>query len=672
MGGNFILLFKLYAGTLSSLGKHTALAIGWFVTGLSTGILMYNFVFMHLFGNLHTGLFLTGIAIIISLLMFVIFFMDKQKSVILPKTGLKIKTHTDEYVFTAIGKWKKRLLRFVFLSSFSMTSFIILWKRILIEFSDDKTIYFSTLLIAVFLISLAAGSFLITSFIDKYRRKFVAIAAMQLIIGITSFCALGIFMAVYPAFFRLNEPASWFKLITQESGLIISVILIPFGITGSLTPLSIKIYAEDIKTLGFKTGQVFLLISSGIISAFYITSFILIPVLGIYKSYLLFVLFHIGMGIFIFLRYRRIKTYIRISSFLISAAVFVACVFYITENKISVLRTLNRSKTALEKRIEGSTANIEIHKDNKNHVILYINGEKAVSSDPQEIRGDKLLSYIPYLFMPDADKVLIIGLGIGITAKTMADLNVKNIDIVEISPEVTKVAANAYAYVNDNILVHENVNIFIEDGRSFLLRSKEKYDIIICNAAHPRINNALYTEDFIKICSERLSDKGYLCQWIPLSWMSANEFLSIVKSCSNVLPNTSLWYISSGQTLLLASKVKQKFDYCNNSVLLKATEQPVISNIKTSPADLLALIIADDRELRTATKEVHVTTDNYPAVQFSRRIQYAPDRIILNQLAGFQVSFDSLIYFGSCADREAEIITVLKQANISVKNRLVQ
>ena len=70
---------------------------------------------------------------------------------------------------------------------------------------------------------------------------------------------------------------------------------------------------------------------------------------------------------------------------------------------------------------------------------------QAVSSDPAELKGDKLLSCLPFLFKPDAEKVFIIGLGIGITAKSMADVGVPDIDIVEISPEVTNVAADAYA-----------------------------------------------------------------------------------------------------------------------------------------------------------------------------------------------------------------------------------
>jgi spermidine synthase len=672
IGGSFILLFKLYARNLSMLGRQTSVIIGWFITGLAAGIIVYNFVLIRFFGIFYTSLLLAIIVIMISLTMFALFLIDKQKQGILHKFGLKVRPHSDEYVITAIGKWKKRLLRFLLLSSFSMTSFIILWKRILTEFSDDKTIYFSTVLLFVFLLSLASGNFLITPFIDKFRRKFTAIAVIQLIIGITAFSALGIFINIFPAFARLNEYVSWLSLLLKESGLFLAVMFIPFCFTGCLIPLYVKTYAEDIKTIGHKTGLIFLLIALGICAAFYITSFILIPILGIYKTYLLLILFHLGIGIFIFFRYRRIKSTVRIGSFLISAAIFIIFILLFNEKKISVLRDKNIKSGFLEKRIEGSTTNIEIHKDNKNNVILYINGEKAVSSDPKEIRGDKLLSYIPYLFKPDADKVLIIGLGIGITAKTMADLNIHDIEIVEISPEVTKVAANAYAYVNDNILVHENVSIFIEDGRSFLFRSKGRYDIIICNAAHPRINNALYTEDYYKICRDKISDNGYLCQWMPFTWMSENEFWSLIRSCTDVFPYTTLWYISPGQALLLASKVKQEFEYCYNRNLLKAMENPPIYNIKTGAEDLMAMIIADDRALRNYARNAIVNTDNKPIVQFSRYLQYSPDNTILRQFAGIQVSFDSLIRFNTCADNEAEIITILKQANIRMKEKLTQ
>ncbi len=672
LGGSFILLYKLYVRALSLLGRQTATIIGWFITGLASGIFVYTFVFVRFFSIYGTSLLLATIAVVISLIMFSLFLADKYKHPVLHKIRLKVKPHSDEYVFSAIGKWKKRLLRFLFLNSFSMTSFIILWKRILTEFSDDKTIYFNTVLLFVFLISMAAGNFIIIPFIDKFRRKFTAFAVIQLITGITAFSALGIFITMFPAFDRMSEHVSWIRLVMQKSGLIFIIMLIPFCTIGSLIPLSVKTYAEDIKTIGHKTSHLFLLIAFGIFTAIYITSFILIPILGIYKTYLLFILFHLGMGIFIFFRYRRIKTSVRIGSFMISVALFIVFAFLFNEKKISILREKYITSGIPEKRIEGSTANIEIHKNNKNHVILYINGDKAVSSDPKEIKGDKLLSYIPYLFKPDAKKVLIIGLGIGITAKTMADFNINDIEIVEISPEVTKVAANAYAYVNDNILVHENVSIFIEDGRSYLFRSKEMYDIIICNAAHPRINNALYTEDFYKICREKLSDNGYLCQWMPFTWMSENEYWSLIRSCTDVFPHTTLWYISPGQTLLLASKVKQQFDYCNKSNLIKTMENPALFNIRASAEDLMTMIIADDKALRNAAEHATVNTDNNPVVQYSRHIPYSPDKAILRQFAAFKVSYDSLIRFNTCADNEAEIITILEQANLRMKNKLTQ
>ena len=215
-------------------------------------------------------------------------------------------------------------------------------------------------------------------------------------------------------------------------------------------------------------------------------------------------LVNVGIGIFILLRYRRIRNSIRAIISLASIILFIAIAFLLSEKKADQSRIHAKSGEIQEMRQEGSTATVDVHKNNNGDIILYINGEKAVSSDPIEMKGDKLMAYAPFLFKPDADRVFLIGMGIGITARSIADMGVPVLDIVEISPEVTRVAADAYAYVNNNILAYENISITIEDGRSLLLRSKESYDMIICNAAHPRIGNSLYTEEFYRLCRQKL------------------------------------------------------------------------------------------------------------------------------------------------------------------------
>jgi len=328
-----------------------------------------------------------------------------------------------------------------------------------------------------------------------------------------------------------------------------------------------------------------------------------------------------------------------------------------------------KSEEVPEIRKEGSTATVDVHKNKNGDIILYINGDKAVSSGPMEMKGDKMMAYVPCLFEPDAERVFLIGLGIGITAKSIADLGIPELDIVEISPEVTRVAADAYAYVNNNILAYENISITIEDGRSLLLRSKELYDIIICSAAHPRLGNNLYTEEFYRLCRQKLGRNGFLCQWMPQDWLSEDEFRSLIKTCTDVFPYVTLWQIAPGQNLLLASMAPGKLDYCRSRDLFDSMNRQGdltssgISDINT----ILAGYLADDRALREYARGASANSDLHPRVEFSRFTGNTAAPGILRQLSSFSVNFEDVINFDRCTDNKEQVLNDLAEKNTALK-----
>jgi predicted membrane-bound spermidine synthase len=455
----------------------------------------------------------------------------------------------------------------------------------------------------------------------------------------------------------------------RSAGVMLVLLLIPVCLTGLVFPLVMRMYAEDLKTLGSKIGRLGALAIFGALIASFVIPFIFIPLAGTHIVFLGTAFVNVGIGIFILLRYRRIRNSTRAVLTLASIILFIGIAFLFSEQKADRSRMHVKSSEVPEIRKEGSTATVDVHKNNHGDIILYINGEKAVSSDPVEMKGDKLMAYVPCLFKPNAERVFLIGLGIGITAKSIADLEIPEVDIVEISPEVTRVAADAYAYINNNILAYENISITIEDGRSLLLRAKESYDMIICSAAHPRIGNALYTEEFYQLCRRKLSHEGILCQWMPQDWLTEDEVRSLIKACTDAFPYVTLWQIASGQNLLLASMMPQRLDYCMSRDRFNAMNRQ--GNLTTSGVSefnaILAGYMADDNALREYARGARINSDLYPRVEFSRFVGNTTNPGILKQISSFSVDFDSLIDFDSCPEMAESVLDNLVRKNAELK-----
>jgi len=493
MGGFLPVLSKQVIINMTHLGKQFSVLYGFYIAGLMTGVILPGFVLIRLLGTQNTLLITAVLSLLLAILSFIFFIWEGRKENLSRKINIRRSHYSDEFVTIAAGKWRRRLLRIFTVGSFAAVTYEIVWIRLLVESSADKTVYFYTMLTASILGCLALGSFLASIFADKIRKKFFVFALVEILIGLTSLLSIGLFGEIMPL---LSQPASlqdsWHATMTGSTGTIIVLFLLPFTLMGFVFPLVTRMYAEDLKTLGQKIGMLGVLDVVGTIAASFIIPFIVIPLLGTYKVYVVAAMVNTGIGIFILLRYRRIRNSLRAVLSLSSLMLFIWMVIFFSEKKMDAARSMISGDGMVEARHEGSTATVDVQRTKQGNIVLYINGEQAVSSEPAELKGDKMLSCLPYLFKPEAERVLIIGLGIGITSKSMADVGVPEIDIVEISPEVTNVAADAYAYVNDDILAHENVSITIEDGRSFLFRSKKQYDIIICNAAHPQTGNTKY------------------------------------------------------------------------------------------------------------------------------------------------------------------------------------
>ncbi|GAI74311.1 unnamed protein product, partial [marine sediment metagenome] len=95
-----------------------------------------------------------------------------------------------------------------------------------------------------------------------------------------------------------------------------------------------------------------------------------------------------------------------------------------------------------------------------------------------------MLGHLPLLLHENPQKALIISFGAGVTSGAVAKHDLQQIDAVEISSEV--IEANKY-FVKENqaVLTDLRVNLIIDDGRNYLLRTTNQYDVITADATHP-------------------------------------------------------------------------------------------------------------------------------------------------------------------------------------------
>ena len=194
---------------------------------------------------------------------------------------------------------------------------------------------------------------------------------------------------------------------------------------------------------------------------------------------------------------------------------------------------------------EGRNASVAVTKMNDSGVLnFHISGRIQATTDPQDMRLQRLLGHLPALLMARPRSILVVGCGAGVTAGSfLLYPEVTNVTICEIEPLIVEKIAPCFKKENYDVVHDPCVKIVIDDARHFVLTSHEKFDIITSEPMHPWVKGAaaLYTRDYFQLCKEHLNAGGMVSQWAPLYESDIAAVKSEMAAFFDVFPNGTIW-----------------------------------------------------------------------------------------------------------------------------------
>ena len=114
---------------------------------------------------------------------------------------------------------------------------------------------------------------------------------------------------------------------------------------------------------------------------------------------------------------------------------------------------------------------------------------------------------------------------------------------VELIPEVIELAHRYFHDANQGLYEDSRVRAVADDGRNFLLGTRDKFEVIVADLFIPwhAGTGAMYSREQFELAFSHLSPGGLFCQWLPLYQLSAEEFHIIAATFLGVFPQTTLW-----------------------------------------------------------------------------------------------------------------------------------
>lgn len=133
------------------------------------------------------------------------------------------------------------------------------------------------------------------------------------------------------------------------------------------------------------------------------------------------------------------------------------------------------------------------------------------------VPATKFMAHLPLaLHNGEPKSVLIICFGMGTTYRSALSWNVET-TAVELVPSVTQAFGFYYADA-PQLLKNPKGRIVIDDGRRFLNRTREKFDLILIDPPPPiqaAGSSLLYSEEFYRAAKAHLNPNGIVAAWIP-------------------------------------------------------------------------------------------------------------------------------------------------------------
>ncbi|MBI2988077.1 MAG: fused MFS/spermidine synthase [Deltaproteobacteria bacterium] len=446
----------------------------------------------------------------------------------------------------------------VFISGAVLMALEIVGSRVLAPHFGNSIFVWGSL-ISVVLAALSLGYYW-GGWLSERSPSFARLLVLLLIPGVLIF----FLPFVYPS---INQSIAEADFGSRLNPLIASTIffLLPGIFLGTISPYAIRLAATTLSTVGSTAGALYALSTCGSIFGTLLTAFYLIPAIGVSN-----IIHSLGMTLVLLaLLLWPLARFCLDKVDKTAAVAETAATLFLLAVTFTILAPplWARVKILLEK--DSFYHHIRVEEDEEARYLYFDRTLQSAMNldDPTTLR----LLYSRYTslglaFRPDAKKALVIGLGGGsIPKKYSKEFPSLEIDVAEIDPEVIQVAKKFFSLKEGR-----NLRVHAQDGRLFLTRTSQRYDLILLDAYYTAaIPFHLTTREFFRIAHQKLAPNGIVVANIigAVAGPGGKITRSVVKTLREIFPQIYLFPTlgtSSGSldaiqnVIVIATKEKQR------------------------------------------------------------------------------------------------------------------
>ena len=570
MGATLPLLAKFVSAGPSVRGLRIGALYGINTLGAVAGCALSGFVFIENFGYTRTTLIGAAANLAIGALALALAKVFPHQS----------SEATNNAVNKDAAHWTQSLVVMAFaVSGFCFLALEVVWTRLLAIVFLGTTYAFTTMLTAL-LCGIAAGSLAAAGISDRARHRVSLLGVVQAIMGIACIATLAVFAGLPDRLtnWQKDSGMSWDTMLQAKFTLSFMALFIPTFLSGMTFPIAVKAVASTPSSLGRRVGRLYSANTfAGVLGAL-AGGYVIIPRFGTHAGVIILaaILVVSGVALIVACPTRRLPVK---GIALVALVALTVGAWRIAPSDVG--RAVNQWYIPKDQSIihydEDVAGTIVVSSPNDDtsgsNRVLWINAVQATTSIEKGVMMNRFEGVLPVIFNRTPKTALFMCFGSGITAGTLGLSDFERIDAVEIAKPVLE-AAPLFKVDNFDVLNNKKLNFIVDDGRNFLLTTKNTYDVITFEPMPLAIAgvSTFYTLEYYRLCLEHLAPGGLVSQWVPLHSLSADLVRSLTSTFVSVFPEYCGWFVNS-DLFLIGSNQPLRVSY---GAMKQRLENPVI------------------------------------------------------------------------------------------------
>jgi len=525
----------------------------------------------------------------------------------------------------------------LFLSGFAAMAYQICLIR-MVAIGFGSTVYSFTIIVAAFIAGISIGSAVIGRVrVRDHVRAFSLVQwgiVLAFLLQLPLYRRSPYFAVQVRTAFDLTA-GGFYAAEATKAVVVMLLLLVPTALMGMTFPLAAQVHSARQRAVGANVGLVYGFNTVGNLLGAILASVLLLPWLGLEKTFALALAFNFLAGALVVGAMQRLPVLHRWLAAGVTAVAAAALLLWNLgwtvpiNHTVESLRVHSDPPASFEefsKRFvryppkfmqEDANATVVVYESLEDPV-LAVNG-KIQATGIGDVMTEILHAHIPLSLHPDAQDVLVVGLGSGVTVGAALQHPIARIDVIELSPAVVEAARSQFAPHNHEFWKDPRARLIVEDGAAFLKVTRNKYDVVLNTLSHPWVAGVgnLFAVEYFRDCAEHLNPDGVVLLWVHLYEMDNETARLMIRTFMHVFPHVSTW-MSQQDGLLIGSRSPIRHDL---EAIRRRLSSDTISNDLSRlgldyPPLLLSHHLFDEEGSRRLAGKGAVNSQVHPVLDF--------------------------------------------------------